>query len=283
MRTQTSRRGKMAFVTLDDGAGSRGDRRVQRDASTPRAHLLREDQLVIVEAQGDAARRRGRPGAGSARRRRSRLRSRGDPPALCEGASPRVQRRGRRRAARRAHRRRSGTARVRSSSNIATTASAASSSCPTRGASTSTIRCSRGCATGSRRRTCGWCIERPLMSRARRAWRARRGLWRHREFLLLWSAQGRLRDRLAHHAHRASDRSDPRCRRRRDRPRLADRRADASRRGSRVDRRRMGRPPSPPPADDRRRPRPRSDAAVDSRRGALRRGHAARSCTRWPS
>ena len=38
-------------------------------------------------------------------------------------------------------------------------------------------------------RTCGWSIEPRLTTRARR-WLPRDGLWRHRDFLLLWSAQG---------------------------------------------------------------------------------------------
>jgi DNA polymerase-3 subunit alpha len=50
MRTQTSRRGKMAFVTLDDGAGSAEIVVFNETFDAARA-LLREDQLVIVEAR----------------------------------------------------------------------------------------------------------------------------------------------------------------------------------------------------------------------------------------
>ena len=50
MRTQTSRRGKMAIVTLDDGAGSAEIVVFNETFDAARA-LLREDQLVIVEAR----------------------------------------------------------------------------------------------------------------------------------------------------------------------------------------------------------------------------------------
>jgi DNA polymerase-3 subunit alpha len=50
LRTQASRRGKMAFVTLDDGAGSAEVVVFNETFDAVRA-LLREDQLVIVEAR----------------------------------------------------------------------------------------------------------------------------------------------------------------------------------------------------------------------------------------
>jgi DNA polymerase-3 subunit alpha len=50
MRTQASRRGKMAFVTLDDGAASAEVVVFNETFDAARA-LLREDQLVIIEAR----------------------------------------------------------------------------------------------------------------------------------------------------------------------------------------------------------------------------------------
>jgi len=50
IRTQNSRRGKMAIVTLDDGGGS-AEIVVYSEAYDPARHLLREDQLVIFEAK----------------------------------------------------------------------------------------------------------------------------------------------------------------------------------------------------------------------------------------
>ena len=50
LRVQQSRRGKMAFVTLDDGEGS-VEVMVYNEALDTARHLLREDQLVIVEAK----------------------------------------------------------------------------------------------------------------------------------------------------------------------------------------------------------------------------------------
>jgi DNA polymerase-3 subunit alpha len=50
LRTQASRRGKMAFVTLDDGAGS-AEIVVFNETFDSVRSLLREDQLVIVEAR----------------------------------------------------------------------------------------------------------------------------------------------------------------------------------------------------------------------------------------
>jgi DNA polymerase-3 subunit alpha len=47
---QTSRRGKMAFVTLDDGKGS-AEVVVFNETFDAVRHLLREDQLVVVEAK----------------------------------------------------------------------------------------------------------------------------------------------------------------------------------------------------------------------------------------
>ncbi|MEO8752513.1 MAG: OB-fold nucleic acid binding domain-containing protein, partial [Casimicrobiaceae bacterium] len=50
MRVQTSRRGKMAFVTLDDGHGS-VEIMVYNEAFDGARALLREDQLVIAEVK----------------------------------------------------------------------------------------------------------------------------------------------------------------------------------------------------------------------------------------
>jgi len=50
LRVQTSRRGKMAFVTLDDGEGS-AEIVVFNETFDAARNLLREDQLVIVEAK----------------------------------------------------------------------------------------------------------------------------------------------------------------------------------------------------------------------------------------
>ncbi len=50
MRTQTSRRGKMAFVTLDDGAAT-AEIVVFNETFDAARNLLREDQLVIVDAK----------------------------------------------------------------------------------------------------------------------------------------------------------------------------------------------------------------------------------------
>ena len=51
MRAQASRRGKMAFVTLDDGQRLDRDRRVYNETFDGGAHLLREDELVIAEVK----------------------------------------------------------------------------------------------------------------------------------------------------------------------------------------------------------------------------------------
>ena len=48
LRVQTSRRGKMAFVTLDDGKG-RAEVMVYNETFDASRALLREDQLVIME------------------------------------------------------------------------------------------------------------------------------------------------------------------------------------------------------------------------------------------
>ncbi|MEP7183361.1 MAG: OB-fold nucleic acid binding domain-containing protein, partial [Betaproteobacteria bacterium] len=50
LRVQTSRRGKMAFVTLDDGQGS-AEIVVFNEIYDAARALLREDQLVVVEAK----------------------------------------------------------------------------------------------------------------------------------------------------------------------------------------------------------------------------------------
>jgi DNA polymerase-3 subunit alpha len=50
MRVQASRRGKMAFVTLDDGHGS-AEIMVYNETYDGARHLLREDQLVIAEVK----------------------------------------------------------------------------------------------------------------------------------------------------------------------------------------------------------------------------------------
>jgi DNA polymerase III subunit alpha len=50
LRTQTSRRGKMAFVTLDDGGGS-AEIVIFNETFDAARTLLREDQLVVIEAK----------------------------------------------------------------------------------------------------------------------------------------------------------------------------------------------------------------------------------------
>jgi DNA polymerase-3 subunit alpha len=50
LRVQASRRGKMAFVTLDDGHGS-AEIMVYSETFDAARHLLREDQLVIAEVK----------------------------------------------------------------------------------------------------------------------------------------------------------------------------------------------------------------------------------------
>jgi len=50
LRVQTSRRGKMAFVTLDDGQGS-AEVVVFNETYDAARTLLREDELVVVEAK----------------------------------------------------------------------------------------------------------------------------------------------------------------------------------------------------------------------------------------
>ena len=139
MRVQASRRGKMAFVTLDDGQGSVGDHRLQRDVRR-RARAAARRPARHRRGQGHAAHQRRRRGAGPAHHRRERLRPRRGAQALREGAAPRLQRQRRRRAPRGdpaavPQRKLPDRRRV-----PRTAASAASSSCPTRGASTSTMR-----------------------------------------------------------------------------------------------------------------------------------------------
>ena len=51
LRVQTSRRGKMAFVTLDDGKG-RAEVMVYNETFDAVRTLLREDQLVVMEVKG---------------------------------------------------------------------------------------------------------------------------------------------------------------------------------------------------------------------------------------
>ena len=117
-------------------------------SSTRARSLLREDQLVDRRGQGHAAHDRRRRAAGPAHHRRERLRPRRRPQALREGPAARVQRQ------RDAERLAEILAPFRPGSLPdhrrlpQPTASAARSSCPTRGASTSTTRCSRGCASG---------------------------------------------------------------------------------------------------------------------------------------
>ena len=120
------------------------------------------------------------------------------------------------------------------------------------------------CATGSRRRTSGWCIDRPLIARAHARGRAA-GCGGIANFCCCGARKGVSADRLADHAHGASDRGDL----------IAGAGAIdlglltvaltlpgavlAWFGGG------MGRSAPPPSADDRRRPRPRGGAAVDSR------------------
>ena len=100
IRMQNSRRGKMAIVTLDDGAGS-AEIVVYSEAFDAARNLLREDQLVILEVKvmprnGDDGQAQGLRIVAEAVHDIA-----GDPQALREGAPPRLQRRRRRRAARR--------------------------------------------------------------------------------------------------------------------------------------------------------------------------------------
>ena len=117
------------------------------------------------------------------------LRPRRDPQALREGPAPRVQRRRRRRAARRAadavpqrqlpDRRRVPQPRRRRRARAARRVA--------RQPRRSAARAAQGLARAGER--AGWCIERPRWTARRAGW-PRGGLWRHRDFLLLWSAQG---------------------------------------------------------------------------------------------
>ena len=213
MRTQTSRRGKMAIVTLDDGAGSAEIVVFNETFDAARA-LLREDQLVIVEARScSAAARTARrrvcawspkpstisPRSASATRRALRLACNGgaDAARLAELIAPfrngtlpdrrripQPWRRRRARAARRVERQ------------------------PRRSAARPAARVARA---GER---AGGVLIGPLMSRADRALAARRAVATPR-FPAAVERAGHLRGRLAHHAHGAADRGDPRRRRRR--------------------------------------------------------------------
>ena len=131
LRVQTSRRGKMAFVTLDDGARHRRDRRVQRDLRR-RAQPAARGPARHRRSEDHAADERRRPDAGPARRRRSGPRPRRDPQALREGRCASHATAAPRPSACSSCSRRFATAPARSSSSTATAASAASSSCPTR-------------------------------------------------------------------------------------------------------------------------------------------------------
>jgi DNA polymerase-3 subunit alpha len=50
LRVQSSRRGKMAFVTLDDGRGT-AEIVVFNETFDAARNLLRDDQLVIIDAK----------------------------------------------------------------------------------------------------------------------------------------------------------------------------------------------------------------------------------------
>ena len=77
MRVQTSRRGKMAFVTLDDGHGS-AEIMVYNETFDCVRQLLREDQLVIAEVKVMQRMTEDGEVAGPAHHRRERLRPRDD-------------------------------------------------------------------------------------------------------------------------------------------------------------------------------------------------------------
>ena len=91
LRIQSGRRGKMAFVTLDDGHG-RAEILVYNETFDGVRALLREDQLVDRRGARDAARVRRRRSPGHAHHRRSDLRPRRVPQALGEGTEARLQR-----------------------------------------------------------------------------------------------------------------------------------------------------------------------------------------------
>ena len=139
MRVQASRRGKMAFVTLDDGHGSAEIMVYNETFDSVRA-LLREDQLVIAEVK--VTQRMTEDGEAQGLRiiaenvfDLATIRS----DARQGTASSRATATRRRRRSRRSLRR-FARATSRSPCAIATTASAAKSSCPRTGASTSTTR-----------------------------------------------------------------------------------------------------------------------------------------------
>ena len=85
LRVQTSRRGKMAFVTLDDGKG-RAEVMVYNETFDAARALLREDQLVIMEIRVTQRMTEDGEVAGPAHHRGERFRPRGDSQALCERA-----------------------------------------------------------------------------------------------------------------------------------------------------------------------------------------------------
>ncbi len=97
VRVQTSRRGKMAIVTLDDG-GAAVEVVVYNEIYDAARNTLREDELVVVEAKVMQSNGEDGQAAGPAHRRGCRARPGRGPQALCQGAAPRVQRRRRRRA-----------------------------------------------------------------------------------------------------------------------------------------------------------------------------------------
>ncbi len=74
VRVQSSRRGKMAIVTLDDG-GAAVEVVVYNEIYDAASNALREDQLVIFEAKILQRTRRRRTGAGPAHRGGRRARS----------------------------------------------------------------------------------------------------------------------------------------------------------------------------------------------------------------
>ena len=142
MRVQASRRGKMAFVTLDDGHGSAEIMVYNETFDACARAAARGPARRSPRCKVDAAHDRGRRVAGPAHHRRERLRPRRGAQALrAKRLQARVQRQRVGRAARGDPRAVPRPATSRSPCTIAATASAATSSCPTTGASTSTTRC----------------------------------------------------------------------------------------------------------------------------------------------
>ena len=130
--SQSSRRGKMAFVTLDDGGGS-AEVVVFNETFDAARSLLREDLLVIVEAKippriADDGQKKGLRIVADAVYDLAAIRG-----ATRRGCASRATA-ARRRAAGRADRAVPPRLRARSSSSTATAASSARSSCPKRGA-----------------------------------------------------------------------------------------------------------------------------------------------------